>query len=232
LQPDQARRRQKNAAFFGAFSHCQYPLLCAQMACLYDVVVAAIDDGFVNGCRFIRTIFWRLLVYLNDIKVAMMLDETDLQILRLLQQDGRIAHAAIGKAVNLTGPSVYARIQRMEREGIIGGYTALINPVHIEQGLLTFVRIKLTSLEVAHQQFEAFVAHEPLILECHHVAGEDAYLLKVRTANPQTLQHLITRIRRELVGCQTISSIVLETVKEHNATGVLPPPDAPSAGDA
>jgi Lrp/AsnC family transcriptional regulator, leucine-responsive regulatory protein len=161
-----------------------------------------------------------------------MLDEIDVQILQLLQQDGRIAHAAIGKAVSLTGPSVYARIQRMEREGIIQGYTTLINPAHIEQGVLTFIRLKSTGVETEYRRFEAFVRQEPLILECHDVAGEDTYLLKVRTASPQALQQLIARIRQELAGSQTISSIVLETVKEHNATGVLPPPDAPSAGDA
>ena len=58
----------------------------------------------------------------------MTLDDIDLKILHLLIQDGRISHTAIAKETDLSGPSVYARVQRMEREGIIKGYTALLNP--------------------------------------------------------------------------------------------------------
>jgi Lrp/AsnC family transcriptional regulator, leucine-responsive regulatory protein len=144
------------------------------------------------------------------------LDDIDLKILSLLQEDGRMSHVAIGKEVNLTGPSVYARVQRLEREGVIRRYTALLDPVALGQGLLAFVRVT-TGLErdlKLRDEFESFINNEPQILEAHDVDGEDSYVLKVRTASPQTLRELLARIRSFPFVTRTITSIALVTVKE------------------
>ena len=139
-------------------------------------------------------------------------DETDLAILRLLQTDGRATHAAIGKAVGLTGPSVYARIKRLERDGIIRGYTALIDPAALDQGLVAIVRVSLKASADEQEPFESIVGADPQVLECHDVDGEDSYILKVRTASPQTLRRLLADLHGIPGVTRTVSSIALETV--------------------
>jgi len=150
-----------------------------------------------------------------------MLDNIDMKILRLLQEDGRMAHSAIGKEVGLTGPSVHARIQRLEEAGVITGYSALINPELIEQGMLAYIRIQTTVTEDLFEVFETYVSENPVILECHDMAGEDSYFLKVRISGTKELQELIAEIRRYLPGCRTITSIAMLTIKEFNASGTI-----------
>lgn len=156
-----------------------------------------------------------------------MLDDIDLKILALLQRDGRMSHVALGKEVNLTAPSVYARIQRLEEAGVIRGYTVLVAPAAVGQAMVAFVRIQTFAGEAEFQQFEAYVQAQDAILECHDVAGEDSYLLKVRVQDTVQLQQVITEIRRYLPGSRTITSISMIDVKEFNASGVVTKQDPP-----
>jgi len=144
----------------------------------------------------------------------MTLDDIDLKILELLLQDGRMAHTAIGKETDLSGPSVYARIQRMEREGIIKGYAALLAPEKVGRGLAAFVRIRTQTPGYESEAFERFIQEEAQILECHDVDGEDCYILKVRTASTQSLQKLLETIRSFPGITRTVTTIALETLKE------------------
>ncbi len=144
----------------------------------------------------------------------MMLDDIDLRILDLLLQDGRIAHTAIGKEIDLSGPSVYARIQRMEREGIIKGYAALLAPEKVGRGLAAFVRVRTQTPGYDSGLFERFVQEEEQILECHDVDGDDCYILKIRTASTQSLQKLLMTIRSFPGITRTVTTIALETLKE------------------
>jgi len=144
----------------------------------------------------------------------MTLDDIDLKILNLLLQDGRISHTAIAKETDLSGPSVYARVQRMEREGIIKGYTALLAPKKVGRGLAAFVRIRTQTPGYDSEAFERFLQEEEQILECHDVDGEDCYILKVRTASTQSLQKLLATIRSFPGITRTVTTIALETLKE------------------
>ena len=144
----------------------------------------------------------------------MTLDDIDLKILHLLLQDGRISHTAIAKETDLSGPSVYARVQRMEREGIIKGYTALLAPKKVGRGLAAFVRIRTQTPGYYSEAFERFLQEEEQILECHDVDGEDCYILKVRTASTQSLQKLLATIRSFPGITRTVTTIALETLKE------------------
>ncbi|MGW1196709.1 Lrp/AsnC family transcriptional regulator [Streptomyces sp. NPDC002536] len=155
------------------------------------------------------------------------MDDIDVQILRILQADGRATHAAIGKAVGLTGPSVYSRIRRMERDGVIRGYTTLIDPRALEQDLVAHMRVGTHADENEQQPFERFVHDEPQILECHDVDGEDSYVLKIRTATPQSLRRLLARIRAIPGVTRTVTSIALETIKEPTASAHLTAPQQP-----
>lgn len=144
----------------------------------------------------------------------MTLDDIDLKILHLLLQDGRISHTAIAKETDLSGPSVYARVQRMEREGVIKGYTALLNPKKVGRELAAFVRIRTQTPGYDGEAFERFLQEEEQILECHDVDGEDCYILKVRTASTQSLQKLLATIRSFPGITRTVTTIALETLKE------------------
>jgi Lrp/AsnC family transcriptional regulator, leucine-responsive regulatory protein len=155
------------------------------------------------------------------------LDDVDLRILRILQADGRATHAAIGKTVGLTGPSVLSRIRRMEREDVIRGYTTLIHPRAFQQELVAHMRVGTYADETEQEPFETFVRNEPQILECHDVDGEDSYVLKVRTASPQSLRRLLARIRTIPGVTRTVTSIALETIKEPTASAHLTSPLPP-----
>jgi len=147
----------------------------------------------------------------------MTLDDVDLKILNLLLQDGRIAHTAIGKEIELSGPSVYARIQRMEREGIIKGYSVILAPEKVGRGLAAFVRIRTQTPGYDSDAFERFLQEEEQIVECHDVDGEDCYILKVRTASTQSLQKLLAAIRSFPGITRTVTTIALETLKEEGS---------------
>ncbi|MEY9964047.1 Lrp/AsnC family leucine-responsive transcriptional regulator [Streptacidiphilus sp. MAP12-16] len=152
------------------------------------------------------------------------LDAVDREILRILQADGRATHAAIAKTVGLTGPSVYSRVRRMERDGVIRGYTTLIDPQALNQGLVAHMRVVTRADADEQQPFETFVHGEPQVLECHDVDGEDSYVLKVRTGSPQTLRLLLARIRAIPGVTRTVTSIALETIKEPTASAHLTAP--------
>ncbi len=144
----------------------------------------------------------------------MRLDRVDLKILELLHKDARLSHAMIGKAVGMTGPSIYARIQRLERDGVIKNYSVVLDAEKIGLGLVAFIRAESQANIEGVELFEQFVLNEPQILECHDVDGQDSDILKVRTASPQTLRALISKIRSLPGITHTITSIALTTIKE------------------
>ncbi|HEX2915125.1 MAG TPA: Lrp/AsnC family transcriptional regulator [Chloroflexia bacterium] len=151
----------------------------------------------------------------------MILDEVDLKILELLQENGRLSHTAIGNQIGLTGPSVYSRVQRLERDGVIKGYAALLDAEKVGRGLAAFVRVGTLASADIDSPFEQFVLNEPQIIECHDVDGEDSYILKVRTSSPQTLRTLLARLRSIPGVTRTITSISLITIKEPGTAGLL-----------
>lgn len=144
----------------------------------------------------------------------MTINDIDLKIIELLLSDGRMSHTAIGKETDLSAPSVYARVQRLEREGIIKGYTALLAPEKVGRGLAAFVRIRTQTPGYDSEVFERFIWHEEQIVECHDIDGEDCYILKVRTASTQSLQKLLATIRSFPGITRTVTTIALETLKE------------------
>ena len=142
------------------------------------------------------------------------MDALDLEILALIQNDARAAHASVGERLGLTAPAVHARIKRLEREGIVRGYLTSISPEAVKQTLLAFVRITNNSTGTNETAFGEFIRQEPSILECHDLSGEDRYLLKIRTDSPASLRILLARLR-ELPGVErTVTSMSLCTIKE------------------
>jgi Lrp/AsnC family transcriptional regulator, leucine-responsive regulatory protein len=150
------------------------------------------------------------------------LDEKDLEILGILQRDARTSHVAIGKEIGLTGPSVYSRIGRLEKSGVILGYVAQLNGEKVDQGLVAFVRltVKTAAITGDEEAFIEYVRLEPHIIDCFDVDGEDSYILKIRAASPQHLRLIVAGIRAQPAVVSTITSIALLQIKD---AGVIAP---------
>ncbi|MEM1177777.1 MAG: Lrp/AsnC family transcriptional regulator [Acidobacteriota bacterium] len=158
-----------------------------------------------------------------------MLDTTDLEILTILQDNARTSNADVARQVGLTPSAVLERIRKLERKGALTGYHARIAPDAVDQGLLAFIYVR-TAEKLGEQQVSFEMAEIPEVQEVHHVAGEDCYLVKVRTAGPQELGRLLREEfgRIEAV-TSTRSTVVLETVKEDMRLA-LPPVDRDGGG--
>jgi Lrp/AsnC family transcriptional regulator, leucine-responsive regulatory protein len=148
------------------------------------------------------------------------MDAIDRSVIATLQANGREAWARIGEQVGLTGPAVAERVRRLEEQGFIRGYAALIAPEAAGFPLTAFVSVTLVGPE-HRRAFLTLVAKLPEIQECHHVTGDDDYLLKLRCRGPADLERLLTE---ELKGgpgvARTRTQVALRSEKE---TVVLPP---------
>ncbi|WP_158743907.1 Lrp/AsnC family transcriptional regulator [Acidisphaera sp. L21] len=109
------------------------------------------------------------------------LDRTDIRILRLLQADGRLGNAEIAKRVNTSAATCHRRIQRLFAEGYLSGVRALVDPHKVGRGSLVMVGVVLDrSTPESFATFEAAAQAMPMILDCHLVAGDFDYFLKIR----------------------------------------------------
>lgn len=144
------------------------------------------------------------------------LDRVDREILRLLREDGRVSVAAIAKTVNLSGPAVHERVRKLEQRGIIAGYTAVLSPEALDRSHVAFVQVTLSegSEFAADDPIVARICEEPDVLEFHRIAGDDCYLVKVRTATNKDLEHLLRRIRTIKGVARTRTTVVLSTELE------------------
>jgi Lrp/AsnC family leucine-responsive transcriptional regulator len=155
------------------------------------------------------------------------LDDIDLQILDLLQANGRETQVEIAKAVGLAPSAVQERIRKLEARGTLKGYAALIDPKALDQGLLAFVAVRSDEAGSEYPIATA-LSEQPEVLEVHHVAGDDCYLVKVRARDAEHLGQLLrTRLSRIAGVRSTRTTVVLETVKE---TSRLPVPRREEAG--
>jgi Lrp/AsnC family transcriptional regulator, leucine-responsive regulatory protein len=141
-------------------------------------------------------------------------DDIDEQILRILQDHARTTQTDIAKAVGLAPSAVLERMRKLEARGAIREYVAVIDPQLVHRALLAFVSVKTN--EYGPEQPSALaLAQIPDVLEIHHVAGEDCFLLKVRAKDAEHLGHMLRKQIASVPGVtSTRTTIVLETVKE------------------
>jgi Lrp/AsnC family transcriptional regulator, leucine-responsive regulatory protein len=143
-----------------------------------------------------------------------MIDEIDGAILDLLQDNARISQADVARAVGLAPSAVLERIRKLESKGVIRGYTALVDPRALDQTMLAFVAVKSEEAPGDDSVARA-LAQCPEVLELHHVAGDDCYLLKVRARDAEHIGQLLRHRFGRIPGVRsTRTTIVLETVKE------------------
>ena len=152
------------------------------------------------------------------------LDLIDRRILRELQADGRMSYTDLAPKVGLTTSPCLERVRRLERGGVIKGYTAVIEPRAVDTGLLVFVELSLTytSPEI-FADFKRAIARLPEILECHLVSGDFDYLIKARIPDMNAYRTLLGELLRHLPGVRNSKTlVVMEEVKE---TTRIPIPD-------
>ncbi len=143
------------------------------------------------------------------------LDEVDRKILSILQTDGRITNVKLAASVGLSAPSVLERVRKLEERGLIGSYVALLNREKLGFGLMAFVLVSLASHRLTNiDQFRQEVLHQSEVLECHHVAGEGDFLLKVVARDIGAYRDFLVSSLTSMEGVQRVNTmIVFETLK-------------------
>jgi Lrp/AsnC family leucine-responsive transcriptional regulator len=144
------------------------------------------------------------------------MDERDAAIIAALQEDARATFADIGKQVGLAPSSVHDRVRKLEHVGVISGYRAEVNPQSL--GLFVTALVSVTPLDPRQPDDlpeRVLDFHE--VEDCHSVAGDENYIVKVRTRTTGELEEFLQRLR-EKAEVQTRTTIVLSTPFEHRPT--------------
>lgn len=142
------------------------------------------------------------------------MDTLDKKAIIFLMKQGRATWAELGQLLGLSAPSAADRVRKLEQRGVIRGYAALVDPSSVGQPLTAYVSVSLAS----HRNRAVFlraISRMEQVAECHHVAGDDDYLLKVRCRGTEDLDHLLaTELKDKLGVARTRTTIVLSTAKE------------------
>ena len=143
------------------------------------------------------------------------LDRTDLLLLAELQRAGRLTNAELAERVHLSASACLRRVQRLEREGVISGYSAQVDAERIGLGLQAFVRVQLRHHDAASiAEFVAFVEEWEEVVACHALTGDMDYLLQVAVRDLDHFSRfLLDRLLNQAGVADVNSSFVLRTVK-------------------
>jgi Lrp/AsnC family leucine-responsive transcriptional regulator len=134
------------------------------------------------------------------------LDETDWRILKELQGDARLSYAQLARRVHLSGPSVAERVRRLERQGVITGYHARIDPNRVGGGIVAFVELRCEPARCLLRHTEA--SDYPEIVEVHKLTGDYCAMLRVRSGSMEDLEGLLEQLGEH---GSTRASVVLST---------------------
>ncbi|MCR9186412.1 MAG: Lrp/AsnC ligand binding domain-containing protein [Halieaceae bacterium] len=150
------------------------------------------------------------------------LNRTDRRLLRLLQQDARTSYAELARQVGLSTTPCKERIKRLEREGIIRGYQAILDPEQLDAGLVVFVQIRLNrTAQDIFEEFKRGAFELPEVQECYLVSGNFDYLIKARVADMNAYRAFLGETLLTLPGVQESTSyVVMEQVKETLALNI------------
>lgn len=143
-----------------------------------------------------------------------MIDEMDRRILSLLQQDARLPNAEIARRVGMAPSATLERLRKLEERGVIQGYEVRLDPKKLGLGLTAFIYIRAQDKAGELDTGERLKQH-PNVLEVHHIAGEDCYLVKVRATDTDDLGRMLRSDFTQIPGVKsTRTTIVLGTLKE------------------
>ncbi len=152
------------------------------------------------------------------------LDSTDFRILRQLQRDASLTNVELAAAVSLSPSPTLARVKRLEGEGVISSYVALVDPHALGLKVNVFVRVSLEKQEAAAlEKFEQAVSHFDEVMEVYLMTGDEDYLLRIVVPDIQALERFILENLTRIPGIKNIkSSFALKQVKYKTA---LPIPE-------
>ena len=145
------------------------------------------------------------------------LDETSWRILDLLQENARIPFSELGRRVGLSAPAVAERVRRMEDAGLITGYRAELGLEKLGFPIVAIIRVAAPEEKCA--RLKALVQSLAEVLECHHVTGSDAYVLRVVASSMKHLESVIEAIARH--GGTPATSVVLSSPISRGASSAL-----------
>jgi Lrp/AsnC family transcriptional regulator, leucine-responsive regulatory protein len=142
-----------------------------------------------------------------------MLDAIDQKIVSILQANARSHLGQIAKRVDLSAPAIMERIKKLEAKGIIRGYEAILDAKKLGKDITAFV-----SVSIGHQRhiaaFSSFMLEQGDVQECHHVTGEESFILKVKCDDTIALERLLAEIRSMEGVTHTVTKVVLSTLQE------------------
>lgn len=144
------------------------------------------------------------------------LNTIDRNILRVLQRDGRCTYAELSRQVGLSATPCMERVKKLEKDSVIQGYSAIINPEYLDAALVVFVQIRLVrSAQDVFEEFRTAAAALPEVQECYLVSGNFDYLIKARVADMGAYRKFYGETLLTLPGVQDCTSyVVMEQVKE------------------
>ena len=146
------------------------------------------------------------------------MNTNDLKIIGRLMSNARTTWAELGALIGLSAPAAAERVRKLEESGVIKGYAALIDPDSIGCGLAALISLTIENPEYRPAIIKK-IGELAEILECHHVAGDVDYILKVRCFGTRDLERLISNEIKSFPGVRTKTTVILSTIKE---TPVLP----------
>ncbi|WP_374316817.1 winged helix-turn-helix transcriptional regulator [Aquabacterium sp.] len=149
------------------------------------------------------------------------LDRLDRRILAALQRNGRLTMTELAEQVGLSATPCTERVRRLERDGVITGYHARLNPAAVGKSMLVFVELKMSAKsDEVFNQVKSQVGHVPEVLDCHLVSGDFDFLIKARISEMSQYRRLLGEILLKLPGAtDSRTYIVMEEIKE---TLILP----------
>jgi Lrp/AsnC family leucine-responsive transcriptional regulator len=142
------------------------------------------------------------------------MDNIDIKILKLLQSNARITVSEIANKISLSVPAVSDRLRKLDASGIIDKYTAIINSKKMNKSLTVIMFVSLENPKFA-DKFIDLIHKEDEIIECHYLAGDFDYALKIITGNTETLEQLINRIKLVAGVQKTKTTVTLSTIKNN-----------------
>lgn len=140
-------------------------------------------------------------------------NDVDARILAILQRDGRRPYAEVGAELGMSGPSAYERIKKLEARGVIQGYAAMVDPLAVGLGVTAYTWITQAPGTTTTDLTDDFRSI-PEIEECHHMAGEADYLLKIRARDTRDLEGIVHRIQAVHHVFTTETDVVFSTAFE------------------
>jgi Lrp/AsnC family transcriptional regulator, leucine-responsive regulatory protein len=149
--------------------------------------------------------------------MEIILDGVDLQILNIMQSSAKIPNVELARQLEMAPSAVLERVKKLEQKEVILGYSTRINPLAVQQRLLAFIFIKASD-GMGSTETARMISEIPEVQEVHHIAGDDCFLIKIRTADSASLMNIMrTRLSGIPRIVSTRTTIVLETVKEECA---------------